>query len=97
MQQFINGFTFTAGGITAFLCVFSIAMFCEFISKIMQQSGRSEIRNAIVDNTVQFFMLAERLREARSECDHAWILDDSGCFAVCDKCGNEDSLDVMRK
>lgn len=67
MQQFIDGFMFTAGGISAFLIVFAVAAFCEFVSKLAFESGRKEIRNAIVDNAVQLSMLSERLNEARSE------------------------------
>lgn len=69
VQQFIDGFMFTAGGIAAFLVVFAVAMFCEFITKVMQESGRAEIRNAIVDNALQLSILSERMKEARSECE----------------------------
>lgn len=69
MQQFIDGFMFTAGGIAAFLTVFTVASFCEFVSKLFIESGRTEIRNAIVDNAVQLSMLSERLKEARAEYD----------------------------
>jgi len=35
--------------------------------------------------------------ESPPACEHTWITDDSGCFAVCDHCGKEDSLDVIEK
>lgn len=67
MQQFINGFMFTAGGISAFLIVFAVAAFCELVSKLVQKSGRTEIRNAIVDNAEAICALSARMNEARSE------------------------------
>lgn len=68
MQQFVDGFMYTAGGIAAFLVVFAVASFCEFVSKLFIESGRTEIRNAIVDNAVQLSRLSERMNEARSAC-----------------------------
>ncbi len=67
MQQFFDGFLFTAGGIAALLCMFAVAAFCEFVSKLAFDSGRKEIRNAIVDNAVSICGLAERMKERRSE------------------------------
>lgn len=67
MQQFIDGFMFTAGGIAAILVVFAVAAFCELVSKLVQESGRKEIRNAIVDNAEALCALSARLNEARSE------------------------------
>lgn len=69
MQQFIDGFMFTAGGIAAFLIVFAVAAFCELVSNLVQESGRKEIRNAIVDNAVAICALSERMKEARSDCE----------------------------
>lgn len=67
MQQFIDGFMFTAGGIAAFLIVFAVAAFCELVSKMVQESGRTEIRNAIVDNAEALCRLSAMMKEARSE------------------------------
>lgn len=67
VQQFIDGFMFTAGGIAAFLIVFAVAAFCEFVSKLAFESGRKEIRNAIVDNADAICALSARMKEARSE------------------------------
>lgn len=67
MQQFINGFMFTAGGIAAFLLVFAVAAFCELVSKLVQKSGRTEIRNAIVDHAVSICALADRMKERREK------------------------------
>jgi hypothetical protein len=67
VQQFFDGFMFTAGGIAAILCVFAVAMFCEFVTKLMESRGREEIRNAIVDNAASICGLAERMKERRSE------------------------------
>jgi hypothetical protein len=69
VQQFIDGFMFTAGGIAAILCVFAVAMFCEFVSKLVQDSGREEIRNAIVDNAEALCRLSARMKERRSEIE----------------------------
>ncbi len=67
MQQFINGFMFTAGGIAAFLIVFAVAAFCELVSKLVHESGRNEIRNAVVDNAEAICALSARMAEARSQ------------------------------
>jgi hypothetical protein len=67
VQQFINGFMFTAGGVAAFLIVFAVAAFCELVSKLVHESGRTEIRNAIVDNAAALCALSERMTEARSQ------------------------------
>lgn len=67
MQQFINGFLFTAGGIAALLCMFAVAAFCEFISEVIRESGRERMKNAIVHNAVSICGLAERMKERRSE------------------------------
>ena len=67
MQQFIDGFMFTAGGIAAILVVFAVAAFCELVSKLVQESGRTEIRNVIVDNAEALCALSVRMKEARSE------------------------------
>ena len=69
MQQFIDGFMFTAGGIAAFLVVFAVAAFCEIISKVVYDSGRTEIRNAIVDNSEAFCRLSAMMKERRSEVE----------------------------
>ena len=58
---------FTAGGIAAFLIVFAVAAFCELVSKMVHESGRKEIRNAIVDNAAALCALSEQMKEARSE------------------------------
>lgn len=83
MQQFIDGFMFTAGGIAAFLIVFAVAAFCELVSKLVQESGRKEIGNAIVDNAVAICALSERMKEARSEIAAATIVDEPDC----EECG----------
>jgi hypothetical protein len=67
VQQFFDGFMFTAGGVAAILGVFAVAMFCEFVTKLMESRGREEIRNAIVDNAASICGLAERMKERRSE------------------------------
>jgi hypothetical protein len=67
VQQFFNGFMFTAGGIAAFLVVFAVAAFCELVSKLFQESGRTEIRNAIVDNAEALCALSARRKEAQAE------------------------------
>ncbi len=67
VQQFIDGFMFTAGGIAAFLIVFAVAAFCELVSKLVQESGRTEIRNTIVDNAEALCALSALLKESRSE------------------------------
>lgn len=69
MQQFFDGFMFTAGGIAAFLIVFAVAAFCELVSKLVNESGRTEIRNVIVDNAEALCALSARMKEARSEYD----------------------------
>ena len=67
MEEFANGFFFTAGGITAFLCIFAVAALCEFVAKLAQNDGRDEIRNAIVDNAASICLLAEKMRNRRDE------------------------------
>lgn len=69
MQQFIDGFLFTSGGIAAFLIVLAVAAFCEFVSKLVQDSGRTEIRNAIVDNAEALCRLSAMMKERRSEVE----------------------------
>ena len=67
MDQFMAGFQFTAGGIAAFLIVFAVAAFCEFVAKLVQEDGRNEIRNAIVDNAASICLLAEKTQQRRNE------------------------------
>lgn len=67
MQQFIEGFMFTSGGIAAFLVVFAVGAFCELVSNLVRESGRTEIRNAIVDNAVALCALSDEMKKARSE------------------------------
>jgi hypothetical protein len=69
VQQFFNGFWFTAGGIAAFLIVLAVAGFCEFVSKLVQDSGRTEIRNTIVDNAEALCRLSAMMKERRSEVE----------------------------
>jgi len=83
VQQFVDGFMFTAGGIAAFLVVFAVAAFCELVSKLVQESGRTEIRNAIVDNAEALCALSARLNEARSEIAAATVVDEPDC----EECG----------
>ena len=59
VQQFIDGFMFTAGGLCALGCVLAVAALCEFVSKLMESRGREEIRNAIVDNAASICGLAD--------------------------------------
>lgn len=67
MNEFVSGFLFTAGGISAILGVLAIAAFCEFVAKLLETRGRDEIRNTIVDNAVSICGLADRMSERRSE------------------------------
>jgi len=67
VDQFINGFQFTAGGIAAILCILGVAAFCEFVAKLAQDDGRGEIRNAIVDNAASICLLAEKMQQRRNE------------------------------
>lgn len=67
MQQFIDGFMFTAGGIVSFLCVFAVAELCQFLSKLTSEFGRSEIRNAIVDNAEAICGLSAKMEKTRLE------------------------------
>jgi hypothetical protein len=67
VDQFINGFLFTAGGIAAVLCILTVAAFCEFVTKLTESRGREEIRNAIVDNAASICGLADQMKQRRSE------------------------------
>jgi hypothetical protein len=60
MEQFANGFWFTAGAVAALMCVFAVAAVCEFVAKMLHDSGRREIRNALTDNVAAFCVLSEK-------------------------------------
>lgn len=77
----------------------------EYLGKTPHENHLTAIEWINVLSEVQLRMVSHGLNEfwcecnpaIEPECDHKWSTDDSGCFAVCDKCGKEDSIDVIKK
>jgi hypothetical protein len=70
---------------------------CAFNEKQRGDAYRQKYMDAMI-KVMKLELEAIRLEstpEIELECDHNWSADDSGCFAVCDKCGKEDGLEVI--